>query len=123
MPQKCCMTLVEKNKNTNLWSRNKNFHSRLCLDVNSLLSSTMDISRTSCDVLRRTVHRKYTCSLLRLCTGCKISSSPTVIYESITTLSFIVFRNIKIGDNSIESGQTVRICRLARLLVYTGGKG
>lgn len=39
-----------------LWSKNKNFHSRLCLDVNSLFTeSTRTISRISCGWCNRPV--------------------------------------------------------------------
>ncbi len=53
------LKLIKKNKKTNRWSRNKNFHSRLCLDVNSLFeTSTIDISTDSWGVCKRALATK-----------------------------------------------------------------
>ena len=53
------LALVAKNKSCHLWSRKRNFHSRLCLDVNSLFdTSTSDISTMSCGVWSRALATK-----------------------------------------------------------------
>lgn len=59
--QRVCLvhTYTAFSQSAHLWSKNKNFHSRLCLDVNSLLlESTMDISLISWGVWRRPVPTK-----------------------------------------------------------------